>query len=56
MATGTLRLQRPQTVPVTFERVLAPGVTAKDMALHLIAGHSASGGTGHAVEFTGSAV
>lgn len=56
MATGTLRLERPRTMRVTFSGELAPGVTAKDMALHLIAAHSTSGGTGHAVEFAGDAV
>ncbi|HEV7342605.1 MAG TPA: 3-isopropylmalate dehydratase large subunit [Sphingopyxis sp.] len=56
MATGTLRLKRPQTMRVTFTGRLAPGVTAKDMALALIAAHDAGGGAGHAVEFAGSAV
>ncbi len=56
MATGTLRLKRPQSMRVTFTGRLAPGVTAKDMALALIAAHGASGGGGHAVEFAGAAV
>lgn len=56
MATGTLRLPRPSTMRVTFAGSLAPGVTAKDMALHLLATHGASGGAGHAVEFAGEAV
>lgn len=56
MVTGTLRLTRPQTMRVTFDGSLADGVTAKDMALHLIAFHGASGGAGHAVEFAGDAV
>lgn len=56
MATGTLRLPRPQAMRVTFAGTLAPGVTAKDMALHLIAAHGARGGGGHVVEFTGEAV
>ena len=56
MVTGTLRLERPKTMRVSFTGQLAPGVTAKDMALHLIAAHSARGGVGHAVEFAGEAV
>ncbi|WP_343614584.1 3-isopropylmalate dehydratase large subunit [Novosphingobium sp.] len=56
MATGVLRLPRPKTMRVRFEGALAPGVTAKDMALALIATHGAGGGAGHAVEFAGSAV
>ncbi len=56
MATGTLRMAKPQSMRVTFDGVLAAGVTAKDMALHLIATHGAGGGAGHAVEFAGEAV
>ena len=56
MATGVLRLARPQSMRVTFSGALAPGVTAKDMALALFAGHGAGGGAGHAIEFAGEAV
>ncbi|MET0247601.1 MAG: 3-isopropylmalate dehydratase large subunit [Sphingomonas sp.] len=56
MATGTLRLTRPRATRVTFEGALAPGVTAKDMALTLIARHGAGGGEGDAIEFAGDAV
>lgn len=56
MATGTLRVARPKTMRVRFEGVLAPGVTAKDMALVLLAAHGAGGGAGHVVEFAGAAV
>ncbi|MBT0671408.1 3-isopropylmalate dehydratase large subunit [Novosphingobium profundi] len=56
MATGTLRIEKPRTMRVTFTGTLAPGVTAKDMALALIAAHGAGGGAGHAVEFAGEAV
>ena len=56
MATGVLRLARPKTMRVTFSGELAPGVTAKDMALALIASHGAGGGDGHAIEFAGQAV
>ncbi len=56
LATGTLRVDRPKTMRVTFGGVLQPGVTAKDMILALIAKFSAAGARGHAVEFAGEAV
>jgi 3-isopropylmalate/(R)-2-methylmalate dehydratase large subunit len=56
MATGTLRVARPRTMRVTFNGALAPGVTAKDMILTLLARHGAGGGAGHVVEFAGDAV
>lgn len=56
IATGALRMRRPRTMRVTFDGRLQPGVTAKDMALALIAAHGADGGSGHAVEFAGEAV
>lgn len=56
MATGVLRLGRPQSMRVIFTGQLAPGVTAKDMALALLATHGAGGGAGHVVEFAGEAV
>ncbi|WP_296719988.1 3-isopropylmalate dehydratase large subunit [Erythrobacter sp.] len=56
MVTGTLRMERPRTMRVTFSGALSPGVTPKDMALALIAAHGAGGGAGHAVEFAGEAV
>jgi 3-isopropylmalate/(R)-2-methylmalate dehydratase large subunit len=56
MATGVLRLEPAQSMRVTFTGALAAGVTAKDMALHLISTHGAGGGAGYIVEFTGPAV
>lgn len=56
MATGTLRIARPQTMCVRFTGMLGVGVTPKDMILALIARHGAGGGKGHAVEFAGEAV
>ena len=56
MATGTLRMSRPKAMRVAFSGTSAKGVTAKDMALHLIAAHGADGGAGHAIEFAGAAV
>jgi 3-isopropylmalate/(R)-2-methylmalate dehydratase large subunit len=56
MATGTLRMQRPRSMRVTFEGALEPGVTPKDMILALIAAYGAGGGGGYAIEFAGEAV
>lgn len=56
LATGTLRVRKPKTMRVNFEGELPPGVTAKDMSLALISRHGAAGGSGYAVEFSGSAV
>ena len=56
LATGTLRMVRPPSMRVTFDRYLAPGVTPKDLMLALIARYGAGGGKGHAIEFAGSAV
>ncbi|GGI84191.1 3-isopropylmalate dehydratase large subunit 1 [Polymorphobacter multimanifer] len=56
LATSTLRVSKPQSMRVRFEGVLAAGVTAKDMALALIAAHGAAGGQGFAIEFAGGAV
>jgi len=56
LVTGTLRVHRPKTMRVTFHGNLAPGVTAKDMALHLIGKYSSSGGKGCAIEFAGPVI
>ncbi len=56
LATKTLVVRRPQSMRVRFEGTLAPGVTAKDMILKLIATHTAAGGVGYVIEFAGAAV
>ena len=56
MVTGTLRVQKPKAMRVTFEGTLPAGVTAKDMILALLAQEGAGGGAGHVVEFAGEAV
>jgi 3-isopropylmalate/(R)-2-methylmalate dehydratase large subunit len=56
LVTKTLRVKRPGTMRVRFEGELAPGVTAKDMILHLIGCYGADGAGGCALEFAGSAV
>jgi 3-isopropylmalate/(R)-2-methylmalate dehydratase large subunit len=56
LATQTLRLQRPKTLRIRCDGALAPGVTAKDLALHIIGKLGADAGTGYAVEYAGAAV
>ena len=56
LVTQTLRVKRPRNLLARFDGTLQPGVTAKDMILHLISRFGASGGSGYAVEFAGSAV
>lgn len=56
LATQTLRQFKPKTCELRVEGTLVPGVTAKDLVLFLIGQLTASGGTGYAFEFTGSAI
>lgn len=56
LATQTLLLSPSKTMEVRVEGVLGPGVTAKDVALEIIRRIGAAGGTGHVIEYTGSAI
>ena len=56
LATGTLVVEQPKILRVSFDGELSAGVTAKDMILTLIGAHTASGGVGYVVEFAGQAV
>lgn len=56
LATQTLIQRRPQTMRVTFEGRMGPGVYAKDLILHLIACHGTAAGTGYVVEYAGPAI
>lgn len=56
LATQTLRIPRPKTLRVSIDGALQRGVTAKDLALHLIGTHGSSGARGFVVEFAGPAV
>lgn len=47
---------KPKTMRITVNGELSKGVTAKDMALYIISKISTSGGTGHFIEYAGSAV
>ncbi|MEM5277753.1 aconitase family protein [Cupriavidus taiwanensis] len=56
--TGAVRLTLPQSILVRLHGVLAPGVTAKDVVLHLLARADikAGAGVGKVFEFTGPVV
>src|SRR5665811_1995658 len=56
MATQCLVAKKSKAMEVRVEGVLGRGVTAKDIALAVIGKIGTAGGTGYAIEFTGSAV
>jgi 3-isopropylmalate/(R)-2-methylmalate dehydratase large subunit len=56
LATQCLLQHRPRNFEVRVDGLLAPGVTAKDVILALIARIGVGGGTGHVFEFTGSGI
>ena len=56
LATGCLRVRRPRQLRITVEGRLAAGVTAKDLAIFILARHGVAGGDGCIVEYAGSAV
>jgi len=56
LATQTLLQRQPKTYEVRVDGRLAPGVSAKDIILALIARIGVGGGTGHVFEYTGEAI
>src|SRR5438270_60994 len=56
LATQCLLQQKPKTLAITVEGKLRPGVTAKDVILAVIARLGIGGGTGHVIEYRGSAI
>jgi 3-isopropylmalate/(R)-2-methylmalate dehydratase large subunit len=56
LATQCLVTKKMKNMRVNVEGPLARGVTAKDVVLAIIARIGTAGGTGHAVEFAGSAI
>ena len=58
MVTGLVRLTVPQSLRIELDGRIPPGVTAKDVVLHLLAlpDIKAGGGVGKVFEFTGPAV
>ena len=53
LATQTLLLKRSRTMEVRVEGDLGPGVTPKDLILHIIGVLGTAGGTGHVIEYRG---
>lgn len=56
LATQTLLLKQSKTMEVRVEGTLGPGVTAKDVVLHITGVLGAAGGTGHVIEYTGQVI
>jgi 3-isopropylmalate/(R)-2-methylmalate dehydratase large subunit len=56
LATQCLAQARPRQMAVSIEGSLPPGVTAKDVALGVIARLGVAGGAGHLVEYRGDTV
>jgi len=56
LATQCLIMKKAKSMLVRVDRYLPPGVTAKDIALAVVGKIGTAGGTGHAIEFAGSAI
>ena len=55
LATQVIAMKRPKSMRVRLDGTLAPHVTAKDIALRLIADLGMAGARGHVVEYAGAA-
>lgn len=56
LASQCLVLKRPKRMRITIDGELQAGVLSKDIILYIISKLTASGGTGHFVEYAGSAI
>ena len=56
LATQTLIQQPAKNMRILVEGDLAPGVTAKDLILHIIGVIGTAGGTGHVIEYAGGTI
>jgi 3-isopropylmalate dehydratase len=56
LATQTLLQKKSKNMRILVQGTLGEGVTSKDMILHIIGVIGTAGGTGHVIEFAGSAV
>src|SRR5439155_3071201 len=56
LATQVIAMKRPKRMRIRLDGRLGPQVTAKDVALRIIAEVGVAGGRGHVVEYTGAAV
>jgi len=53
LATQTLQLKKSKSMEIWVDGVLGPGVTPKDLILHIIGVIGAAGGTGYVIEYRG---
>jgi 3-isopropylmalate/(R)-2-methylmalate dehydratase large subunit len=56
LATQTLIQRRAKNMLIEIDSVLPPGITAKDLVLAVIGKIGTAGGTGHVIEYAGSAI
>jgi len=56
LATQAIWQRRPKTMRITVDGKLGFGVSGKDVIIAIIRQISAAGGTGHAIEYAGSAI
>jgi 3-isopropylmalate/(R)-2-methylmalate dehydratase large subunit len=56
LATQCLWQRKPNVMRIAVDGALAPGVTAKDVILAIIAKIGAAGGVGHAIEYAGGVI
>jgi 3-isopropylmalate/(R)-2-methylmalate dehydratase large subunit len=56
LATQCMAMKKSKTLKVEIEGALGTGVTAKDIILAIIGKIGSAGGTGYAIEYTGSAI
>jgi 3-isopropylmalate/(R)-2-methylmalate dehydratase large subunit len=56
LASQCIMQPKPKKMRITVDGELSKGVTSKDIALYIISQISTSGGTGHFIEYAGSAI
>lgn len=56
LATQCIMQPKPKKMKIEVNGTLGKGVTAKDIALYIISKITTAGGTGHFIEYTGSAI
>jgi len=56
LATNTLRVERPANMRISIDGKLRDGVSAKDLALHIVATLGSAGARGYMLEYAGEAV
>ncbi|KAK9479177.1 aconitase family-domain-containing protein [Lipomyces japonicus] len=56
LATQTIIQNKSKNMRINVEGKLLPGITSKDLILHIIGQIGTAGGTGHVIEFAGEAI